>query len=387
MPNHIYIQKQTRRFDRLLCQQHLARRFHHEYPEDYEALRTIRNDLMDVLNVSMGPETSARRRLSCLAAWLTVLEYEEGQLAVLNGNSERIARLAGFALFHQNGVNIQLEATRVLKKHVGLAARLTRKFNYFDQFSFLSMSSICEGEELTKAFDEACKSKLPDDMLKMLENVKFDYPEYRWFLNPAEDMSLDLQCALQASVERERFTSETLTIIDSRAQAITAKDESDHHALYLRIELTRAPGDIDNCLRYLRGALEERLAEEHLLFIPGYQEYSQTAFAKATVSRASVFGQRPLLEPAVVGLWSWDLTRNKQMSAAKASARIRKQRKTWGGEEKRDDKSMLNQLNKVRELISPEAGAGEIDAVLLELKGERFGLRTEWEVAVEPPAA
>jgi hypothetical protein len=188
-------------------------------------------------------------------------------------------------------------------------------------------------------------------------------------------LPLDLQCALPASVGRERFTSDTLTIIDSRAQAITPVDESEGPALYLRVGLERAPGDIDKALRYFREALEERLAEEHLLFIPAYEEYSQTAFAKAVAPRRMVFGQRPWLGPAIVGLWSWDLTVHGRMSAAQAFDHIKLQRETWGRSEDRDTKSMLNQLNEVRELISPEADVSDIDKIAAEPEGVRFGLR------------
>ncbi|SFQ34058.1 hypothetical protein [Variovorax sp. 770b2] len=384
MSNHVHIQNLQSRFQRLLFQQHLVRRFRTEHPIDFNALRSIRDGLFDAIDSSAGDHNDLWPGdvQGALASWMTVAESSSARKAMREGNTQEIYRRVGgeSRLLHW-GPTLR-PAFDFLTQHVETVEEMTARFNYFDYCSLMALASVCEGRELSEAFEQACETPLSETQAKDLERQKIpNMREYHLFQITSLGWSRDLRCTLQASAGRERFTSSSLHLLDSRVAPVLLGDEPQRDALYLRIDLSQAPADIDQALLYLRGAVCERLIELHgaVWRIPQWEAFMRTKFVKAQFPKTSLFQSHEQIGPILRGLWCWDLAESgngNSDDAAKQISAILKATK-----EPRTKQAISNQWKIVEKIVRLRSSAGELDKAITGRLDVRLGLRGQQAAA------
>lgn len=379
MANPGQIQDQQSRFERLLAQQLLVRRFRIENPEEFSALQGFRDQMHSIIEASSSEEDGMwpGEVQQALAAWLLVAETPDVRDAVRENDLGALRhRLGGPAQLSKWNSTLQ-PTLDFLAEQLPVIESLIKRFNYFDHCSLMSMASLCRGEDFLHAYGSAWLRPVTKwakelQALNEAENKRgFDL-----FWIPTLSWSLDLKCAVGASWMPERFLSSSVHILDSRTAPVMEVDGPLQEALYLRIDLCRAPVDIDAALTYFRGALLERLSEVHgsIDCAPGADEFLKTAFALTKSSPAKLFKDYQTLASTIRGLWCWDLTELQNMSGAQA-ARTIGDACEQAGNERIGEQSLLKQRSVVAKLVAAASGAGALDELVTRRRGLRLGFR------------
>jgi hypothetical protein len=394
MANPPLIQRISERADRLLTQQCLVRRFRSEHQSDFDMLQSIVSAVTAAIDEA-GVESLALDGSgvpSALAGWFTVLEYRRGRQAVRKGNLDFIRQTLGDVV-EIPGVESSLESTtELLATYVDYIDQFSRRFNYLDHCSLLSLSNYCGGDVLCRAHDAALAVKVwatdfpPPDEGRSVNSL-------RWLLLgetcprdldllDALRASLELRCAYQTSQATERFLSNSVEILDYRGDKRTAGECESRNALVLNVFTDQAPADIDRALRYFRSALNERLVEEHgiLANAPGSAEYQSTSFYRVAASPALLFEQASEIEPGILGLWGWDLTVRGKRKAAEAAREIASCRGTWGMHDTKGERMLAAHFTKVRKFIHGDLLPNKLDRAVHRQGDVRIGVRSEHAV-------
>lgn len=357
------------RQDRLVAQQALARRFRLRHPREFDALLTIRDGLVAVFK-EHGRQTMWHGNYPlALSYWLTTAEYPSARKALRDRSFGAVyRRVAGPDLLA--AWEATLEPTcELLRDHLDVLDDLLGRFNYFDHVGLLSMASLCSGQQLHRAYGEAAR-----DLFVMGE------PEYRLFMVSGLGMPLEVRCSVNASAAPERFASPSLHILDSRSNPTPGVDGDGTEAVYLRIDLSRAPAEIDHALQYLRSTLVERFREVHEDGpIPDWNQFQKSLFAKAELlplSDLKLLHDNQQMIARFRGFWCWDVVNSEAApKASKAAEEVSEQVADENGVP--GPLAVQGQYELVSKLILPKEGEdSELDMFYTRRRDVRLGLRS-----------
>lgn len=139
---------------------------------------------------------------------------------------------------------------------------------------------------------------------------------------------LDVACALLGARTAIHDFSPSITLKEVNPRRVEAP--SGGRALQLRIDLHRAPAEIDQALDYLRVAIQQALQDEHgeAFDAPMWEEYRNSGFFRSGQPKPIHFRQWNEVLPAMLGLWLWDLVRD-GTSVAHGQELIQDTREAW----------------------------------------------------------
>lgn len=391
MSKHIYSQDRHSQVDRLLAQQCLVRRFRLDHAEEFFTLVELRDELADVLRdcgLGITPPHFDSQIAPEIAAWFSVVEGRAGRNAIRNGDEARLADLLGRQ--HMNLLrNATIEAaTACLLPHLSFIENLLNRFNYGEHVGLLAMTALCSGETL--AFEQARVSNMPHHEFlpqqadrqrrnrvepPLPDEIEFRLVSSKYRNTMAYELNLD--CAIHVSAEPQRFSAPSILIYDSLENQTSGGEVK--RSLNLRIELNRAPAEIDDALLYLKSALQDLLIEEHnwLAGVPDYSAYATTEFAKRAQRLAMIVPKRHSVRTTMLGLWCWDLTVLEKNTIAASVEQISDKCAGWIGFPIPEYKDMSTHYRRIRNLITVPSKArhGKIDEAMSRRRDIRLGLR------------
>lgn len=377
MANTAYIRNQQFRFQKLLLQQLLARRFSIEEPALFAQMKQIHREVESQFDIPF-PETKRRffprqQVFNWTAAWLGLLGFRGGREALKTRDSGRISYYLGSELLEQIAEDSLYDA---LNASIPLLDKFDIDFNYFEHCGLFPITALCPGELLATEYSKKSALPLPESTVTV--DGYRDEKEFRWF-HRWQDCAADVKTALFLSHHPWRHSSEktSIKLYQARDYGPNSRFLGDRNALYFAVYLDSAPTDIDAALRAFRLQLEDELNFEHAGVIPNFGAYSQTDFARSVERENLVFKQNQMLFPAILGMWCWDLVRadGKGSSVYSARQKIEEHLMLQGLHVKVPKLQHLNeQFEKIRELIeSPQSGL--LDRVLSRTMSTRLGRR------------
>lgn len=370
--------------DRLLTLQCLVRRFRRQHPEEFEKLAKLRDELAELLSgfgfqgeCSLFEEALAPEMIS----WFTLLESREGREAVLAGKLERVSELVGHREFEEYDALIEAVAD-CLVKHLSFVETFIDRFNYCDYVNLLALPTFCAGEQLFSTY--FINKSSPHPFLKNFrksEEINFgleDELELGMVLHPfGREFDLSFECTRLLSSDQQRFTSPSILLYEGKRNGENGGKKI--RTLNLRIDLNRAPVEIDQALNYMRSSIRQLLTEEHQMLVnaPDYEEYHTTEFAGHKTALARIFLQKSQFHPAILGLWCWDLTELEGKSLAAALENIEGPPCSPRNIDLPGYEKMRKHLVRITGLVLSPAKQKDavLDYAITQKKGIRLGLR------------
>jgi len=308
------VKHQRIRCDRFFIQQAAVRRFRRDHKDDYDYLRTVRENLAKII-VSAGliPEAPFFHSVSKTAIRLMRLyETRLGREAI---------KACSLTLVRQeldNDISMQPpvlsydeyleEAIRFLAENLSSVRAIQLKYNYFDYFSLIAMTALCPGETACRFWVSAAARDLP--VYEPYKTYLGMYPGAYWFHTRKEPVDLDLAIALKVCAVEPRFYAENLAVFSDRHNHVVLNGQTCSDGLYLKIDLKRAPRNIDFAMRYLKECLFEALMEHHgaIANVPEMEVFEETNFMKNDVEGDYLLiSQWNQVWGSLVGLCCWDL--------------------------------------------------------------------------------
>lgn len=245
------------------------------------------------------------------------------------------------------------------------------------------MPTFCAGEQLFRTY--FVNKSSPHPFLrntKKSEEIKFgleDELELGMVLHPFErEFDLSFECTRRLlSSDRQRFTSPSILLYEGMRTGINGGEKI--RTLNLRIDLNRAPVEIDQALHHMRSSIRQLLIEEHhmLVNVPDYDEYRATEFARYTTTLAQIFTQKSQFQSAIFGLWRWDLAQLEGKSLSIAFKDIEGPARHPRNIDLPGYDKMRKHLARINDLVSfPEKQKNALlDYAVTQRKNIRLGLR------------
>lgn len=307
------------RFDRLIIQQLVARKFARDYPEDSQKLLGLRNVIhAHIRDAGINPlagETEAQT----LATLMGIYESPSGQLAISEGNLDHITE--NYPLDQACGIRLQNGLRAVISdmaQHLGFVDRIRLAYNYFDYFSLIDLTAAFPGRP---AFDFYAKTAAADLLKEIPATVAKDLkdediagafnppPEANWFFTRKVPDDFDLEIALMRSSHLRTFHSPNITFHGCAKPEKSNGSKAGYSSLIIKVDLDKAPHNIDFAMNSLREYLLDGLLTRHgyATKIERFDEFIDSDFYKNTGPTSDLIRGWNQIQGFLIGIWCWDM--------------------------------------------------------------------------------
>lgn len=346
--DNILFSEQQRRADRLLTQQCLARRFKHRHEQDYIYIQKIRSSIYEVLDgygLKFATDYYGISIATAIVIFLSLFETKSGRKIIRSMDVTRAtSRLGkgnfGLSWIVPDGVADILEK---LGEFLEGVEDLKKKYNYFDYLSLSSLLCYCRGEKLY--FRNSTNKFSSRDI---------DPIRQEWLQQPA---NFDVAFAINTSKNGYYFNSPSIEILYSRDNPSLTSLDPERNSIYLKVDLERAPSELDLAIRYFGESVLELLIDEHgfMANVPNHEEFLQSKFMNSKPIYTPVFYRQDQIKGTLLGLWCWDLINLDKLKEDAAIRSMLPNTRNKPSESAYADESTIKKHYKiVRALIEPE---------------------------------
>jgi hypothetical protein len=259
--------------DQVLVHQCVVRRFKNSQPEAFAALRNMRIEIQNALELDPVSYFPAVRpcRLDTSIALVGVMHLfntSSGRNALLRAAEfelDEVFQISGLEPLQQLTVSSSRKILLILVQHVKVIQKLQAQFRFFDIYSVLAMSVYVEASELVKRYYfEYSRVRRDADGAGYSGLLA---PELGWLsLLRGSRESEDVELLLGTGIASPFFVSDTLEIFDDELNSVVVNGVTMKNGLYLRVQLDdEAPHQIDSALVYLRSSLLEKARERGIM--------------------------------------------------------------------------------------------------------------------------
>lgn len=325
-------QSQKKRMDSFFIHQCIIRRFKHNYPTDYDALLTIRNEIESVLCLSGLREVPKDQfELSSTEVTLALMGFIENNRNRNLLKYEEDKHIRDRLYKH---LNVTIKSTldikdylsecdmdRIidfLKKDVGFYKALIKKYNMFDYFSLFSMTVYIPFDKFYKFYRDSFHGK--NKVYGALENVT---REVKWLYTMEYENDSNIYISIVSDCCNSFFYSSNVQIIDDERNDIVINGVKSHNALYLKVPVNQSPNNIDAAIEYYKDAIIEQLINNFGCMVNIHDDgFESSKFLKFYNKDAYLVTQWNCIDNNIFGLWCWDLVRNENNTETKAASDI-----------------------------------------------------------------
>jgi hypothetical protein len=323
-----------RRVDELIVLQHVIRRFKLHHEADFCKLLELRKELGDILR-TVFPKNSQSiffedlyvQSLWCCMSFLdsrkNLQEIEQNGvkwvLPVLREDLKNIFSTSN--LMHVDCLDLTSLA-KILTKFGADIADINRRLNYTRFFSLLGLTSYVSGCQLYTHYINAKfdRHKNKHDIIdSMIDN------EALWMFSPESINDDDFSVLLKTPSGAPLRTSKNIQIFGGKQHSISINNIQLKNRLVFSVPTNETPDRIDDALREFRAAL----MQEYINNCDGYfnvstDDHSNSIFMTQFVHEACLIKDWDQVQKSITGLWSWDISNQKDNSVIFACMQVAK---------------------------------------------------------------